>query len=168
VASRILGTRVTLVRHPKKQAPFSVNHTLIYKGQRAGRYGKNAQQKRSRDIIRDIISEMSEAAEKPAQIGELNSDDIELLHATAGAIQRLLAERNALLTRIDALERELHQTTLVHECYRKITTEFVTQFQLIDRAVGDLFREPIESAGARTAQQQPAEAESIQFPSAVA
>ena len=111
---------------------------------------------------------MSEAAETPAQMGEPNSGDIELLLATAGAIQRLLAERNALRTRVDTLERELHQTTLVHECYRKITTEFVTQFQLIDSAVRDVFRERSEPADARPAQQQPAEVESVQFPAAAA
>jgi hypothetical protein len=114
------------------------------------------------------ISEMSEAAETPAQMGEPNSGDIELLLATAGAIQRLLAERNALRTRVDTLERDLHQTTLVHECYRKITTEFVTQFQLIDSVVRDVFRERSEPADARPAQQQPAEAESVQFPPAAA
>jgi hypothetical protein len=103
---------------------------------------------------------MNETAETPAQIGELNPADIELLHATVGAIQRLLAERNALRARVDTLKRELHQTTLVHQCYRKITTEFVTQFHLVERA----FREPIESAGARPAQQEPAEAEGVQFP----
>ena len=96
---------------------------------------------------------MSEAAETPA----LNSQDIELLLATAGAIQRLVAERNALRSRVATLERELHQTHLAHDCYRKITTEFIAQFQLIDRAVGDLFLAP-------TAQQQPAEAEGANSP----
>jgi hypothetical protein len=110
---------------------------------------------------------MSEAAETPAHIGELNSQDIELLLATAGAIERLLADRNALRTRVDALERELHQINLAHDCYRKITTEFITQCQLIDRAV-NLFRAPIESAGTRPAQQQPAEAEGTGVPPAAA
>ena len=56
---------------------------------------------------------MSEAAEKPAQIDQLDSvQDIErLLLASAGAIQRLVAERNALCrrtqgNRIAALESE--------------------------------------------------------------
>ncbi len=108
---------------------------------------------------------MSVVAEPPTQIGALNSQDIELLLAASGAIDRLLAERNALCTRVETLERELHQTTLVHECYRKITTEFVTQFQLIDRA---LFLERFELADARPSPQQPFEAVSIQFPPAVA
>ena len=119
----------------------------------------------------DIIGVMNEAAEKPsAQIGQLDSDqDIELLLlASAGAIQRLVAERNELRSRVVTLERQLHQITLVHDCYRRLTTEFVTQFQLVDSAVGDLLRGPIESAGARPAQQQPAEAEGFQFPPAVA
>ena len=104
---------------------------------------------------------MSEAAEKPAQIDQLDSvQDIErLLLASAGAIQRLVAERNALRSRVDVQERELtrlrHQTTLIHDSYRRLTTEFVTQFQLIDSAVSDLFREPTESADARPAEQQP-------------
>jgi predicted nuclease with TOPRIM domain len=106
---------------------------------------------------------MSEAAEKLVQIGQLDSDpDIELvLLASANAIQRLVAERNALRSRVDNLERELtrlrDQSTLLHDCYRRLTTEFVTQFQLIDSAIGDLFREPIESAGARLSEQQPAD-----------
>jgi hypothetical protein len=108
------------------------------------------------------VSEMSEAAETPAHIGELNSQDIELLLATAGAIQRLVAERNALRSRVATLERELHQINLAHDCYRKITTEFIAQFQLIDRAVGDLFRPPI--AAVHPAQQQPAEAEGANSP----
>jgi hypothetical protein len=112
------------------------------------------------------VSEMSEAAETPAHIGELNSQDIELLLATAGAIQRLVAERNALRSRVVTLKRELHQTNLAHDCYRKITTEFIAQFQLIDRAVGDLFRAPI--AGVRPTQQQPAEAEGANSPPAAA
>ena len=109
---------------------------------------------------------MSEAPEAPAHIGELNSQDIELLLATAGAIQRLVAERKALRSRVVTLERELHQTHLAHDCYRKITTEFITQFQLIDRTVGDLFRAPI--AGARPAQQEPAEADGANSPPAAA
>jgi predicted nuclease with TOPRIM domain len=106
---------------------------------------------------------MSEVAEKLVQIGQLDSDpDIELvLLASANAIQRLVAERNALRSRVDNLERELtrlrDQSTLLHDCYRRLTTEFVTQFQLIDSAIGDLFREPIESAGARLSEQQPAD-----------
>jgi hypothetical protein len=99
-----------------------------------------------------------------ANTAELQPDpnqDVELLLASANAIQRLVAERDALRSRVEILERELtglrQQTTLVHDSYRTLTTEFVTQFQLIDRAVNDLFREPSESAEASPAE-QPAEA----------
>jgi len=103
---------------------------------------------------------MSEAAEKPAQIDQLDSvQDIErLLLASAGAIQRLVAERNALRSRVDVQERELtrlrHQTTLIHDSYRRLTTEFVTQFQLIDSAVSNFVGEPDEPLGPRLVEQE--------------
>jgi hypothetical protein len=71
--------------------------------------------------------------------------DVELLLASAKAIQRLIAERTALRERVTALEDELwalrQQTTLVHDGYRKLTDEFVTQFKLIDSAVRNLVRD---------------------------
>ena len=83
--------------------------------------------------------------------------DVETLLAGANAIQRLVAERDALSSRVDILERELtllrERTTLVHNSYRTLTTEFVTQFQLLDSAVGSLFPEPSESTEASTAEQ---------------
>lgn len=92
---------------------------------------------------------MSDAAEKlSARFLQLDSDqDIERLLLTgAGAIQRLIAERNALRSRADALERELthlrQHVSLIHDTYRRLTTEYVTQFQLIDSAVSDFIREP--------------------------
>jgi hypothetical protein len=107
----------------------------------------------------EMIGLMSEAAEKPAQ--NQPDQDIELLLASANAIQRLVAERNELRSCVDTLERELtllrHQTTLTQDSYRRLTTEYVTQFQLIDSAVSNLFGEPTESAGASRAE-QPAEA----------
>ena len=109
----------------------------------------------------DIIGVMNEAAEKPsAQIGQLDSDqDIELLLlASAGAIQRLIAERNSLRSRADAQERELtrlrRHVTLFHDSYRRLTTEFVTQFQLIDSAVSNFVLEPTEPAGPPLVEQE--------------
>ena len=99
-----------------------------------------------------MISVISEASENPGQVDQSDSvQDIErLLLASASAIQRLVAERNALRSRVDTLERDLtllrHQTTLIHDSYRRLTTEFVTQFQLIDSTVSDLFGEPTQSA----------------------
>ena len=111
----------------------------------------------------DLIGVMNEAAEEPStQIGQLDAErDIELvLLASAGAIQRLVAERNALRSRADAQERELtrlrRHVTLFHDSYRRLTTEFVTQFQLIDSAVSNFVGEPTEPAGTRLAEQEPA------------
>ena len=109
----------------------------------------------------DIIGVMNEAAEKPsAQIGQLDSDqDIELLLlAQAGAIQRLVVERNALRSRANAQERELtslqRHVNLMQDSYRKLTTEFVTQFQIIDRAVSNFVGEPTEPPRPRLVEQE--------------
>ena len=97
----------------------------------------------------EIAGVMGEAAGKSsAQFGHEGSEqDIELvLLASAGAIQRLIAERNALRTRAENQERELthlrRHVALIHDSYRRLTTEFVTQFQLIDSAVSNFVREP--------------------------
>lgn len=72
--------------------------------------------------------------------------DVELLLASANAIQRLVAERQMLRDRVLTLEHELRSlrghATLVNDSYRNLTDEFVTQFKLIDSAVSNLFREP--------------------------
>jgi len=112
---------------------------------------------------------MSEA-EKPVQIDRLDSvQEVErMLLEAANAIQRLIAERDALRRRVDILETELarlrEQTTLIHDSYRRLTTEFVTQLQLLDSGVSDLFREPTQSTGARPAEQQTAEAATATAP----
>ena len=92
---------------------------------------------------------MGEAAGKSgAETGQHGSkQELELvLLASAGAIQRLIAERNALRSRVDAQERELtllrRHVALIHDSYRRLTTEFMTQFQLIDSAVSNFVREP--------------------------
>jgi predicted RNase H-like nuclease (RuvC/YqgF family) len=102
---------------------------------------------------------MSEASETPAEIDRLDSiQDIErLLLDAAKAVQRIMAERDALRSRVDIMERELarlrHQTALIHDSYRRLATEFVTQVQLLDREVNNLAREPAELL----AEQHPAE-----------
>jgi hypothetical protein len=83
-----------------------------------------------------------------------------VLLASAGAIQRLIAERNTLRGRAEALERDLtrlqRHVTLIHDSYRRLTTEFVTQFQLIDSAVGDFVGDPGKPAVALAQDQEPA------------
>ena len=113
-------------------------------------------------------SVMSEA-EKPAQIDRLDSiQDVErMLLEAANAIQRLIAERDALRHRVDALESELarlrERTTLIHDSYRRLATEFTTQLQLLDSGVNDLFREPTQSPGGRPAEQKTAESSDFQL-----
>jgi predicted nuclease with TOPRIM domain len=98
---------------------------------------------------------MSDAAEKPAH-RPISEHDIEVLLASANAIQRLIDERNALRNHVDMLEDERNalrnhvdmlerelarlrdQTTL----YRRLTGEFISQIQLVEG-----FRGPAESAG---------------------
>jgi hypothetical protein len=105
---------------------------------------------------------MSEA-DRPVQIEQLDSvQDVErLLLEIANAIQRFITERNTLRIRVDNLERELtrmrQQTTLIHDGYRRLSTEFVTQLQSLDSEVANLFREPPGSADMRAAEQQFAE-----------
>jgi hypothetical protein len=101
--------------------------------------------------ISEPASEMSpEVAAEP---------DVELLLASANAIQRLVAERKALLERVEALENELRflrqRTTLVHDSYRQLTNEFVAQFKLIDTAVSNLFKESAAAATEQLSQQTP-------------
>ena len=87
-------------------------------------------------------------ADKPAQLQQLDTaQDVEfLLIQIANAIQRFISERNALRTRVEYLERELtrmrQQTTLIHDGYKRLSTEFVTQLQFLDSEVGNLLREP--------------------------
>ena len=95
----------------------------------------------------DTIGVMNEAAEEPrAQILDSDQDIELLLLAQAGAIQRLVVERNALRSRANAQERELtslqRHVNLMQDSYRKLTTEFVTQFQIIDRAVSNFVEPP--------------------------
>jgi hypothetical protein len=91
---------------------------------------------------------MSDAAQEPnAQIGQLDSDQDEpLVLAAAAAIQRLIAERNALRSHAAAQEQELTRLrrhfTLIRNSNRRLTSEFVTQLQLLDSAAGTVVQEP--------------------------
>ena len=62
-----------------------------------------------------------------------------LLLDAAGALQRLVAERDTLKARVEAQERELNRlqqhVSLFHDAYRRLTSEFITQSQVIDSAV---------------------------------
>ena len=111
----------------------------------------------------EIAGVMGEAAGKSgAEIRQHAPEhDIELvLLASAGAIQRLIAERNALRTRVEAQEHELNRlqrhVTLIHDSYRRLTTEFVTQFQLIESAVSNFVREPGKPTVSLAEEQEPA------------
>lgn len=114
------------------------------------------------------LSVMREA-DQPAQIDRLDSiQDVErMLLEAANAIQRLIAERDALRHRVDALESELarlrERTTLISDSYRRLATEFNTQLQLLDSGVNDLFRDPTQSPGGK-AEQKTAEAATSNSP----
>ena len=89
---------------------------------------------------------MSDAAEKPAH-RPISEHDIEVLLASANAIQRLIDERNALRNHVDMLERELARVDMLERelarlrdqttLYRRLTGEFISQVQLVEG-----FREP--------------------------
>lgn len=96
---------------------------------------------------------VDEKKETPAQNQTDVNRDVELLLASANAIQRLVAERDALCSRVASLEREVSVLRQAHDSYRTVTTEFVTQFQVIDKAVSKLFGEPSRSTEANTANQ---------------
>ncbi len=111
----------------------------------------------------EIAGVMDEAAGKAgAQTGQQGPEqDIELvLLASAGAIQRLIAERNELRSRAETQESELtrlrRHVGLVHDSYRRLTTEFVTQFQLIDNAVSNFVSEPDKPTVKLAQEQEPA------------
>jgi hypothetical protein len=92
------------------------------------------------------VMTVDEAAENPTQDQPDVNRDVELLLASANAIQRLVAERGALCSRVAVLEREVDLLRQAHNSYRTVATEFVTQFQVIEGAVGKLFSEPSSSS----------------------
>ncbi len=111
----------------------------------------------------DIAGITDKAAEKPStRTGQQDLEqDMELvLLASAGAIQRLIAERNELRSRAETQESELtrlrRHVGLVHDSYRRLTTEFVTQFQLIDNAVTKFVSQPDQPTVKLAEEQEPA------------
>ena len=95
---------------------------------------------------------MSETAQKPnAQIHPHASDEDEhVALAAAMAIQRLIADRNALRNHAAAQERELtrlrRHIALIRDSYLRLTSEFVTQLQHIDNAVSSVVEGPAQPA----------------------
>ena len=79
-----------------------------------------------------------------------------LLLDAAGALQRLVAERDALKARVETQEREINRLqehiALFHDSYRRLTSEFIAQSQLIDGAVSRF-------VGAKAAEIQPFQTE---------
>jgi hypothetical protein len=76
--------------------------------------------------------------------------DVErLLLEASTAIQRIISERDGLRSRVEALESETERLrqriSLVQDSYRRLTTEFVSQLQLLDTGVVELFGEPARS-----------------------
>jgi hypothetical protein len=64
------------------------------------------------------------------------------------------AERDALKVRVEAQERELtrlqEHVALFHDSYRRLTSEFIAQSQLIDSAVSRFGAEPKENERLKT------------------
>lgn len=85
---------------------------------------------------------MSDASEKLNYDTDLAEDE-RLALAAANAIQRLIAERNALRDQAADQKRELlrvyRQVALIRDSYRRLTLEFVTQLQHIDSVVAGVF-----------------------------
>ena len=93
------------------------------------------------------------ASENPnVQTAQRDLDqDERLALAAVEAIQRLVAERNALREHAASQKQELlsfqRHTMLIRDSYRRLTLEFVTQLQHIDRVVSDVFPESMGTAG---------------------
>ncbi len=86
---------------------------------------------------------MSEAAEdRTGAHGQAGQEMERLLLSSAAAIQRLIAERDALRAQVGVQERELGQlqrhVTLFHDSYRRLTSEVLAQFQLVDDALSGI------------------------------
>jgi hypothetical protein len=99
------------------------------------------------DVTHQILNEAEATEPSSAGIDRIACS----LLVAAGAVQRLVAERNALRNRVAAQELELarfrRHSSLIHDSYRKLTTEFVSQFQLIDNAACNFVQgEPLAPA----------------------
>ena len=85
---------------------------------------------------------MSNVAEKRGDQTNLRvtDSDIESWALSAvGAIERFIAERNALRERVRAQDRELsllrEHVSLMRNSYRRLANEFVTQSEIVDNLV---------------------------------
>jgi predicted nuclease with TOPRIM domain len=82
-----------------------------------------------------------------AQADHLHSDEetVQLALAAAEAIKRLIAERNALRSRLSSREREVTRlrdhVTLIRDSYRRLATELITQLELVDNFDGEVAQE---------------------------
>jgi hypothetical protein len=110
-------------------------------------------------VVLDVFAMTIEAAEGVERQGGGYGAEREierLLLDAAGALQRLVAERDALKARVEVQERELNRlqehVTLFHDSYRRLTSEFIAQSQLIDNAVSSY-------VGGKSAQNEPPKAE---------
>ena len=71
---------------------------------------------------------------------QVTDSDIESWALSAlGAIERFIAERNALRERVRAQDRELsllrEHVSLMRNSYRRLANEFVTQLEIVDNLV---------------------------------
>jgi hypothetical protein len=73
-----------------------------------------------------------------AQADPVHSDEgtVQLALAAAEAIKRLVAERNALRSRLTSREHELtrlrEHVALIRDSYRKLADDLITQLKLVD------------------------------------
>src|SRR5262245_48144123 len=86
-----------------------------------------------------MASEAMQGAEMQTGRQSAEREVERLLLDAANALQRLVAERDALKARVETQERELNRLqehiALFHDSYRRLTSEFIAQSQLIDGAV---------------------------------
>jgi hypothetical protein len=82
-----------------------------------------------------------------AQADPLHSDEEtdQLVLAAAEAIKRLIAERNALRSRLISREREVTRlrdhVTLIRDSYRRLANELITQLELVDNFDSEVAQE---------------------------
>ena len=119
-----------------------IQHLLAYEGDETDQLNS------VQDIER--FSVKSEAG-KAAQIDE---QDVErLILDAAGAARHLVAERDALRSRVDTLECEVillrQRNTLIHS-YRRLATEFIAKVQLLDSEFRDVAIELDKREGSRS------------------
>jgi hypothetical protein len=105
---------------------------------------------------------MSDATEKRYDLNNKQVADSEIESwalKTVGAIERFIAERNALRERVRVQDRELsllrEHISLMRNSYRRLANEFVTQLEIVDNLVPNT-----------TQHQKPTEASQSEVPKA--